>query len=189
MESKLVIAVICGTKREGRLSINAANWVAEQGRQRTDAEIIFVDPKDYSLPPDGAPEDGEDNSYKAITAKADAFFIVTPEYNHSYPSSLKRLLDSEYGNYKHKAAVVAGVSSGMWGGVRACEALLPVCHKLGLVNIQTELYFPKIQEIFDEQGTMLPERVDFYIKSVQSMYDELIWMARALRNARENRSA
>lgn len=181
---KVTIAVICGTKREGRRSIHAANWVAEQGRARDDMEIIFVDPKDFNLPPDGAPEDGRDPKYSDITARADAFYIVTPEYNHSIPSSLKRLLDSEYGNYKHKPVALAGVSDGPWGGVRVCEALLHVCHTMWMVNIKPELYFPKVQNIFDEQGQMKPEHTEMYRKNVTAAYNELVWFAKLLKAAR-----
>ena len=181
MEDRIVIAVICGTKREGRLSIHAAKWVAEQGRKRGDVEIIFVDPKDITLPPDGAPTDGENPTYKEITTKADAFYVVTPEYNHSIPSSLKHLLDSEDENYKHKPVATAGVSSGPWGGVRVCEALLPVYHTLWMVPIKPELYFPKIQDMFDEQENLKPEHTEMYTKNVTTAYDELIWMARTLK--------
>lgn len=188
MEDRLTIAVICGTKRENRRSIHAAKWVAEQGRKRQDVEIIFVDPKDIDLPPDGAPEDGENPTYKEITAKADAFYVVTPEYNHSIPSSLKRLLDSEFVNYKHKPVATAGVSDGPWGGVRVCEALLPVYHTMWMVPIKPELYFPKIQDIFDEQGVMKPEYLGMYNKNVTTAYDELVWMARTLRDGRQRSS-
>src|SRR6476659_576620 len=134
MENKIVVAVIAGTTREGRLSINAAKWVAEQGRQRDDVEVIFVDPRDFNLPGDGnKDEHSRDPRYTDITAKADAFYVVTPEYNHSFPSSLKRLLDSEFDNYKHKPVATAGVSNGPWGGVRACEALLHVYHTMWMV--------------------------------------------------------
>jgi len=185
---KITVAVILGTKREGRLSERAAKWVAEQGRQRGDTEIIFVDPGDFDLPPDGAPEDGRDPKYSEITEKADAFFIVTPEYNNSFPSSLKRLLDSEYENYLHKPVMLAGVSNGPWGGVRACIALQPVCHSLGLVNIPKKLYFPKVQEIFDEQGNMNQSYVADYAKNTGTAYDELVWFARALKAAKQQQS-
>lgn len=184
MDVKLTVAVICGTKREGRLSILAAEWVAEQGKKRGDVDIIFVDPKDFSLPLDGAPEDGENPAYKEITAKADAFYVVTPEYNHSFPSSLKRLLDSEYENYKHKPVATAGVSDGAWGGVRVCEALLPVYHTMWMVPVKPELYFPKVQNIFDSNGMMKPEFLEMYTKNVAIAYDELIWMAKTLKAGR-----
>lgn len=183
MEDKLVIAVICGTKREGRQSIKAAKWVAEQGRQLPGVEIIFVDPKDFDLPPDGAPEDGENPQFAEITKKADAFYVVTPEYNHSIPSSLKRLLDSEFTNYKHKPVATAGVSNGPWGGVRVCETLLPVYHTMWMVPIKPELYFPKVQDMFDDAEQLKSEFVEMQTKNVQNAYKELIWMAKALKTA------
>ncbi|HUC89290.1 MAG TPA: NAD(P)H-dependent oxidoreductase [Patescibacteria group bacterium] len=185
MENKLVIAVICGTKREGRQSIKAANWVAEIGRQQTDVEIIFVDPKDFNLPGDGNKDEASrDPRYTAITQKADAFFVVTPEYNHGYPGSLKRLLDSEYENYKHKPVALAGVSNGPWGGVRVCEALLAPMHTMGVVVIQNEMYFPKVQELFDDNGQLKAEYTETYTKAISASYKELIWMARLLKDAR-----
>lgn len=184
MEDKITVALIVGTRREGRKSIKAANWVADRGRERSDVEIVFVDPNNFELPPDGSPDDGSNPSYTEITAKADAFFIVTPEYNNSFPGSLKRLLDSEEDNYLHKPIMLAGVSSGQWGGVRACLALQPVCHSLGLVNIPKKLYFPKVNELFDEEGNLDPEQADTYHRAVTAAYDELVWFARALKAAK-----
>jgi NAD(P)H-dependent FMN reductase len=184
MQDKVIIAVICGTKREGRRSINAAHWVAEQGRKRDDVEIVFVDPKEVQLPPDGNDKDGTDPAYHDIVARADAFYVVTPEYNHSIPSSLKRVLDSEHDSYKHKPVATAGVSDGPWGGVRVCEALLPVYHTLWMVPVKPELYFPKVQDMFNEQGALKSEYEAMQTKNVQAAYDELVWMARALKAAR-----
>lgn len=184
MNEKIVIAVIIGTAREGRQSIKAAKWVEAQGIKREDTEIVFVDPRDFDLPQDGGPDRGQDPRYTEITTKADAFFIVTPEYNNSYPSSLKRLLDSEEVGYIHKPVMLAGASSGPWGGVRACVALQPVCHSLGLVNISRKLYFPHVQDLFDDQGTLDPSQVEAYEKNVHKAYDELVWFARALKAAK-----
>jgi NAD(P)H-dependent FMN reductase len=186
-DDKVVIAVICGTIRATRESIKAAQWVADQGRRLDDVEIIFVDPREFDLPGDGNKDpDSRDPRFTEITEKADAFFIVTPEYNHGYPGSLKRLLDSEYANYKHKAAVVAGVSDGPWGGARVCEALLPVLHTVGLSVAQPNVYFPKVQDLFDSQGSLKQEYVDQYTKSVRGAYKDLIWTAKALQWGRDN---
>jgi NAD(P)H-dependent FMN reductase len=182
MNDKITIAVICGTSREGRESIKAAKWVAEQGRKRDDVEIIFVDPADFTLPSDG--DEIRDPKYTEIVEKADAFYVVTPEYNHSIPSSLKRLLDSEFDAYRHKPVATAGVSSGPWGGVRVCEALLSVYHTMWMVPVKPELYFPKITDLFDENGQLKPEYADRYVKNVGAAYDELIWFARILKQAR-----
>ena len=185
MEDKLVIAVLAGTLRERRISIHAAQYVAEFGRKYPDVEIIFVDPKDFYFPADGSDPEGKDPRYTEITARADAFFIVTPEYNHSMPGSLKRMLDSEYENYHRKAVVVAGCSNGPWGGVRVCEALLPVLHRMGMSIIQPEVYFPRVQDIFDPAGNMNQEFTGRYEKNLKNAFDELIWMARLLKQGRQ----
>lgn len=184
MSDLITVAVLAGTTRKQRESIKAAQYVAEFGRQLPNVEIIFVDPADFHFPNDGdAPED-KDPRYTEITARADAFFIVTPEYNHSIPSSLKRMLDSEHDNYFHKPVIAAGASSGPWGGTRVCEALLHVFHTLGMVTIKPEVYFPKVQDIFSEAGDMKPEYTERYQKSVGAAYDELLWMARLFKLAR-----
>jgi NAD(P)H-dependent FMN reductase len=180
----LTIAVMAGTTRERRLSIKAARYVADIGRQYEGAEIVFVDPKDFTFPNDGNDPESKDPRYGEIVERADALFIVTPEYNHSIPSSLKRMLDSEHGLYLHKPVALAGVSNGPWGGVRVCEALLPVCHRLGMVNIMPELYFPKVQEIFNEDGGMREDLRAMYETNTRKAYDELLWFARLLKSAR-----
>lgn len=182
--ASLTIAVLAGTTREQRLSINAAHYVAEIGRQYENVEIIFVDPKDFYFPGDGNDPEGKDGRYGEIVERADAYFIVTPEYNHSIPGTLKRMLDSEYAAYFHKPVGLAGVSNGPWGGVRVCEALLPVCHRLGMVNILPELYFPKVQDIFDEKGTINDSFKEMYEKNTRKAFDELVWFARLLKASR-----
>lgn len=182
MDKKLNIVVMAGTIRPGRKSIAAARFVEKIGRTFDDVDIVFVDPEDFTFPTDGDAPEIRDAKYSKITEEADGFFIVTPEYNHSFPSSLKRMLDSEFDNYKHKAVAVAGASSGMWGGVRVAESILPVLRTLGLVVIAPNVYFPKVQDLFDEQGE--PKEA-FYTDSVKKTFEELIWMAKALKQARE----
>ncbi len=182
MQQTVTIAVIAGTTRESRESIKAAQYIAALGQKLEDVEIIFVDPKEFTFPGDGL--DDKDPHYSEITARADAFFIITPEYNHGYPGSLKRMLDSEYANYHRKPVALAGVSNGSWGGVRVCEALLPVCHRLGLVNIRSEVYFPKIQNVFGDDEQINPEYAAQYEQSVGRAFEELVWFARLLKPAR-----
>ncbi len=181
MEEKIIIAVLAGTTRPLRESIKAARYVAQIGQTFADVEIIFVDPIEYEFPNDGNDTENKNPDYSAITAKADAFFIVTPEYNHGYPGSLKRMLDSEYANYKHKPVALAGASNGPWGGVRVCEALLPVLHRMGMVIIQPEVYFPRVQDIFDEEGKIKTTFAALQEKNIRASYQELIWMARTLK--------
>jgi NAD(P)H-dependent FMN reductase len=181
MDETLTIAVLAGTTRLQRESIKAAQYVAEFGRHIPNVEIIFVDPKDFSFPGDGNDPEGKDPRYTDITVRADAFFIVTPEYNHSFPGSLKRMLDSELKNYAHKPVALAGASNGNWGGVRAVEALVGTVREMGLAATFTSVYFPRVQDIFDEQGHIKTEYEARYHKNLEAAYAELVWMATALK--------
>lgn len=186
MNETITIAVLAGTTRQQRKSIHAARFVADFGRGLDGVEIIFVDPKDFPFEGDGNDPEGKNPRYTEITAKAEAFFIVTPEYNYSFPGSLKRMLDSELENYNHKPVAIAGASSGGWGGVRAVESLVPAVREMGLVVTSISPYFPRVQDIFDEQGTIKPESKEQYEKNVRRAYDELLWMARSLKWGRQN---
>jgi len=177
------IVVIAGTTRVQRKSINAARLVADIGRDYENVEITFVDPADFTLPGDGNDLEGKDPRYTAITERADAFFIVTPEYNHSFPGSLKRLLDSELANYNHKPVALAGASSGHWGGLRAVEALVGTVREMGLVVTAYDVYFPMVQDLFNGTGELKPEHRAGYDKSIRKAFDELIWFAGALKTA------
>jgi NAD(P)H-dependent FMN reductase len=187
MMEPLTIAVLAGTTRKQRLSINAARYVAEVGRHFENVEIIFVDPVDFSFEGDGNDPEGKDARYTEITKKADAFFVVTPEYNHSFPGSLKRMLDSELANYKYKPIAFAGVSDGNWGGTRAIESLVPAIRETGLVVMSWDVYFPYVQNIFDESGTIQPDFKQRYETSLGKLYTELIWFAKMLKTARQQK--
>ena len=184
MAEHITVAVLVGTTREKRESIKAAHFIAHFGRQLPDVEVIFVDPKDFHFPGDGNDPEGKDPRYTEIVAKADAFFVVTPEYNHSFPGSLKRMLDSELELYNHKPVAFAGASNGNWGGVRAVESLLTAVRETGLVALSWDVYFPYVQNIFDEEGALKEEYRARYDKSIGKLYDELLWMARLFKAAR-----
>lgn len=178
----LYIPVLAGTTREQRESIKAARFVARVGSHIDGIETELIDPKDFHFPGDGNDPEGKDPRYTAITARADGFFIVTPEYNHSFPGSLKRMLDSELANYLHKPVAFGGASNGRWGGIRAIEALNQSVREMGLVSTFTDVQFPRVQDLFDEQDNLLDP---VYTKLVEKAWKELIWMATVLKHGRE----
>ncbi len=181
--SKLYIPVIVGTTREQRKSILAARFVAEIGASFEDIEVEVVDPRDFNFPGDGNDPEGKDPKYTAITERADGFFILTPEYNHSFPGSLKRMLDSELSNYIHKPVAFGSTSSGQWGGVRAIESLVGAAREMGLVSTFTDIQFPKVQDLFNESGELQDHR---YKEFTKGAWIELIWMAKVMKHGRLN---
>src|SRR5438270_141104 len=180
---KLFIPILLGTTRPKRQSIKAAKLVEEIGKSIEEIEVQLVDPLDYTFPFDGNDPENKDPRYSELTKRADGFFIVTPEYNHSFPGTLKRMLDSELQNYIHKPVAFAGVSNGMFGGARAIEELVSTVGEMGMVGTFEDLYFPKVQDLFDEKGEIIEQG---YIKRINRGYTELILMAKALKWGKEN---
>lgn len=184
LPSEITIAVIEGTAREQRQSIHVAELISEVGAARDEVTSVLVDPVKFDLPGDGNDPEAKDPQFTKITQEADAFIAVIPEYNHSFPGTLKRIMDSELKNYIHKPIAFAGVSAGPWGGVRAIESFVPVVREYGLIASFADIQFPKVNELFDDSGSLVAEEVDTYTKRINRALDELLWLARLLKLGR-----
>jgi NAD(P)H-dependent FMN reductase len=180
-DEKLFIPVILGTSRVGRFSEPVARFVASELGERKDVETRLIDITRLPVASAGEGEEIKIPEFSADMARADGIVLVVPEYNHGYPGSLKRVLDTNLKEYVHKAAGVCGVSAGPFGGARVIQNLLPVLRELGLVSIFWDVNFSSVQEIFDQDGNLLQSA---YRRRLEKFLDELIWMSRVLRQGR-----
>jgi len=183
--ASLFIPLLLGTPRKNRESGNVANWVCSKLRERDGIETQLFDVCDFHLPHDhyGTEIGHLFPEWRDAIIRADGLVIVTPEYNHGYPGSLKAVLDLLLKEYIHKAVAFVGVSAGPWGGCRVIEACVPMVRELGLAVTFSDLNFPKVRDKFDADGNLLDEAYDTRVKG---FLDELIWMAATLRWGREN---
>lgn len=187
-EDNLFLPVLLGTPRKNRESEDVAKWVYSKMLERNEIETQFFDVCDFDLPRDHyGTEIGQlFPEWRDAIIRADGLVIVTPEYNHGYPGSLKSVLDLLLKEYIHKAVAFVGVSAGPWGGTRVIEACIPMVRELGLAVTFTDLNFPTVAGKFDENGKLTDEA---YGKRVQGFLDELVWMATTLRWGRRNVSS
>jgi len=185
VDKKLFIPVLLGTPRKNRESGNVAHWICSQMRERADIETQLFDVCDFRLPHDHYGQEIKDQfpEWRDAIVRADGLVIVTPEYNHGYPGSLKSVLDLLLQEYVHKAVAFVGVSAGPWGGTRVIEASVPMVRELGLAVTFSDLNFPKVGDKFDAEGNLLDEA---YKKRIGDFLDELAWMATTLRWGRDN---
>src|SRR6187551_2487415 len=153
-DQKLFIPLLLGTSRQDRLSENVAHWVSAQIEERQEIETQFFDVRDFHLPYDHYGQEIKDRfpEWRDAITRADGLVIVTPEYNHGYPGTLKSVLDLLLREYVHKAVAFVGVSAGPWGGTRGIEAMVPMVRELGLTVTFSDLNFPKVQKSFAENG-------------------------------------
>ena len=178
------LPIIIGTPRQGRLTEPAANFVFDEVSNRSDIETELIDIRKIPIRMDDSGEELKDSEFCATVERADGLIIVAPEYNHSFPGLLKHVLDTNLEEYIHKAVGVCGVSAGPFGGARMIQSLLPVLRELGLVTIFSDVYFGTAGKLFDPATGKLTDPA--YTRRVEKFLNELVWMARALRYAREN---
>ncbi|MEU6219590.1 NAD(P)H-dependent oxidoreductase [Streptomyces sp. NPDC047022] len=188
-EKPLRIAVILGSDREGRFGPVVARWFTERVREHTGGEPDLIDLKEAglptSLPAYGTRPQGEVAAAVAAVRErlraADAFVVVTPEYNHSYPASVKNVID--WYNAEWHAKPVAFVSyGGLSGGLRAVEHLRPVFSEVHATTVRDTVSFHNAWGAFDGDGQPLdPEGPRLAAKL---MIDRLLWWGHALQEAR-----
>jgi NAD(P)H-dependent FMN reductase len=186
------LVVIVGSVREGRLGPTVTRWFARQAEQREDLNVDVIDLAEIHLPM-VLPRIGSEPAPDAVRAMADltprlaaadAFVVVTPEYNHSFPAALKNAIDSH--NQEWHAKPVGFVSyGGMSGGLRAVEQLRPVFAELHAVTVRDTVSFHGARSQFDDEGN--PINPAGSNAAAKGLLDQLTWWAWALREARTAR--
>jgi NAD(P)H-dependent FMN reductase len=190
-QKKHKLVIIVGSVREGRFGPVAASWVAEQARVHGGFDVEVVDLADIEIPlslPAASPKFAGDSyprppAMAPLTShleEAEAFILVTPEYNHSYPASLKAAIDWHFSQWTAKP--VAFVSyGGAAGGRHAVLHLENVLTELHAVTIRNGLAFPNYPTAWQNGRPLDPEAPGY----ARTLLDQLVWWAAALSAARE----
>lgn len=186
----LKLAVILGSNREGRFGPVVANWFLERASARGDFTVDLIDLAETDLPtaPSSDPGPGPLAQLAKVTSRladADAFAVLTPEYNHSYPACLKALIDWHFVEWQAKP--VGFVSyGGISGGLRAVEHLRQVFAELHAVTVRDTVSFHNAGALFDTSGR--PKDSSGADGAATAMLDQLGWWALALREAKSVRA-
>jgi NAD(P)H-dependent FMN reductase len=184
--SRIRMAIIIGSTRNGRFGPTVADWFAAHARRHGNLEIDRVDLAEARLPETLSDHDEPlPSPVRALAprlAAADAFVVVTPEYNQSFPAPLKTALDWFYDEWKAKP--VALVSYGREsGGLNAAAQLRQVFAELHAVTIRDGISLPCYWEQFAADGSW-PKATAECNTAVKTTLDQLSWWALALREAR-----
>ncbi|MFI6348891.1 NADPH-dependent FMN reductase [Streptomyces sp. NPDC050560] len=177
--------VVVGSNRDGRFGSVVAEWLLAGLRGRTDLALDVLDLADHELPTRlGAPPAALASDITPKLAAADAFVILTPEYNHSFPASLKSLIDWHFTEWQAKPVGLVSYG-GVSGGLRAVEHLRQVFAELHAVTVRDTVSFHNAGGLFDEHGAHRdPAAAD---AALATMADRLVWWAEALREAKSRR--
>lgn len=181
VEDRHQLAIILASTREGRFGSVVAQWFFTQAGQRDDMAVDLIDLAELGLPAVLGQASPAVKAYVERIDRADAFVVVTPEYNHGYPASLKQAIDPPHRQWWAKP--VGFVSyGGMAGGLRAVEQLRQVFPELQAMTVRDTVSFHMAHSRFDEAGE--PREPAGCNAAAHQMLDQLVWWSGALRTAR-----
>jgi NAD(P)H-dependent FMN reductase len=186
-DTPLKVTLVVGSNRHGRFGPVVADWLLDHMHDRGDLVPEVVDVAETDLPMSFARTEEATAALSGITPKlaaADAFVVLTPEYNHSFPAGLKNLIDWHYTEWQAKPVALVSYG-GISGGLRAAEHLRQVFAELHAVTVRDTVSFHHAGGSFDDTGRLKdrsgPEA------AAKTMLDQLVWWGRGLREARERR--
>lgn len=171
----LKLVLILGSVRPDRFSDVIGNWATAEIERQGRFSLEMLDPRRDWPAVDSL-------QIRAVLERADAFLIVTPEYNHSFPGPLKVVIDTA--DTQWAAKPVAFVSyGGLSGGLRAVEHLRGVFSELDAVSVRESVSFQNPWETLGHDRR--PTDTDRQHRAMGRMLSRLDWWSRALANARE----
>lgn len=193
--SSIKIKVIVGSTRQNRFSEKPAYWIFEEVKKKGGVDVELLDLRDYPMPFYNEPTSPamiKDGNYPNEIVKkwaekikeADAYIVVTPEYNHGYPAVLKNAMDHVYYEWNNKP--VGFVSYGGVGGARSVEQLRLVAIELQMAPIRNAIHIPTpvYMSMMNEKAPVKPELFESLKNAKDNFLNQLLWWARALKAAR-----
>jgi NAD(P)H-dependent FMN reductase len=184
------LAVIVASTRPGRVAPAVAEWFVAAAREHGGFEIDLVDLAEVDLPFLDEPNHPRSNQYvhqhtrdwSARVEAADAFVVITPEYNYGLPAVLKNALDFLHHEWAHKP--VAFVSyGGVSAGTRGVQMTKQVVTTLRMHPVPEAVSIPFVQQFLDDAGRLQPN--DTMTAAAKAVLDELVVVENALRPLRE----
>jgi NAD(P)H-dependent FMN reductase len=189
------LQIIVGSTRPTRAADKIAPWVTREAALHEAFETEVLDLRDWPLPMfgehAGSIGDPQDPTYSdeivrrwnRKIAEADAYLVITPEYNHSVPAVLKNAIDSVFVSFafRNKPLAAVGYSGGIGGGIRSIEHLAQIAVEAEMAPIRSSVVIPYVDKAFAGDGNPADPATAL---SLQITLEDLAWWSAALKNAR-----
>ena len=178
------IEIVSGSPRKESVSFKEAVYLQNLLRQKTRHEVNIIDIREWQLPAlqqvvyssvDNTP--GQLKPLAARMFAADAFIIVTPEYNGSYTPAMKNLFD-HFPKQMHKAFGIVTASQGSLGGIRASQQLQLLIGALFGIPSPFMLVTPQVDKKFDMNANLVDGS---FQHSINTFIHEFLWLAERLK--------
>jgi NAD(P)H-dependent FMN reductase len=180
------LQIIIASTRPGRVGLPVAQWFEGRARAHGAFDIDVADLAEIDLPFMDEPNHPRLQSYthehtiawSERVAAADAFAIVTPEYNYGFTAPLKNAIDFLHNEWKHKPVGIVSYG-GVSAGTRAAQMIKQVVTTLSMVPLAEAVSIPFVAQFIDDDERVQPNEV--MDQSADLMLDALVRTEAALR--------
>jgi NAD(P)H-dependent FMN reductase len=176
------IEIISGSPRQNSTTHRLALHLYHLLQEKTEHEIGLLEVRKYPLPllqKVFATVEETPPPYKELAGRvfgADAFIIVTPEYNGSYSPAMQNLFD-HFPKQHRKVFGLVTASTGALGGMRAAMQLQQFTLALFGIPCPYMLITPQVDKKFDAEGHLTDPS---FQKSIDLFVKEYLWLAEKL---------
>jgi NAD(P)H-dependent FMN reductase len=182
------LLIVIASTRPGRIGLPVAEWFYGRAVEHGGFELELVDLAVLELPLLDEPQHPRLRQYtkehtrawSAIVDAADAFVLVTAEYNYGYPAALKNAIDYLHHEWLYKPAGFVSYG-GVAAGTRAVQQLKQVITALRVMPVGASVNIPFVAQFLDD-GVINPN--DVMNQAASDMLDELLEVQAALRPLR-----
>ena len=174
------IEIISGSPRKESTTHRLALFLQKYMSEKTEHIINIIDVREWAFPLlqqevftslERTPETLKPLAKRMF--EANAFIMLTPEYNGSYTPALKNLFD-HFPKQSHKTFGIVTASPGAMGGIRASQQLQLLINALFGIGSPHMLITPVVEKRFDEQGNLLDHG---FQKNIDVFISEFLWLA------------
>lgn len=177
------IEIVSGSPRKESRTYRLAVYLQKYLQENSAHSVNIIDVREWNFPTlqeevyssiENTPE-----RYKPLTERmfaANAFIIVTPEYNGSYTPAMKNLFD-HFPKQLHKAFGIVTASTGSMGGMRASQQLLLLVSALFGVASPYMLITPFVEKKFDADGQLTDAT---FTNAIHTFVTEFLWLGEGL---------
>jgi len=176
------IEIISGSPRPNSVTHRVALHLLNQLKKTTDHEVGIINLKDWNLPvlhTVFTSVEQTPHEFKPLAERifaADAFILVSPEYNGSYSPAMKNLID-HFPKQHHKPFGIVTASPGPLGGIRASQQIQLLINALFGIASPYMLIVGGVDKRFDAEGNLLDPA---FQNNIHNFITEYLWLAENL---------
>ena len=176
------VEIISASPRKESTTHRVALFLKKYMSEKTEHNVNIIDVRDWELPLQQEVFTSVDRTPEMLRPlakhvfEANAFIMVSPEYNGSYTAALKNLFD-HFPKQTHKTFGIVTASPGAMGGMRASQQMQLLINALFGIGSPHMLITPFVEKKFDEAGNLLDTG---FIKNIDIFISEFLWLAESL---------